>query len=1310
MTIHHFLLRSLGAKSFFLVFILAQTLSAGPASAAEPELVGILALAADDGVAQSLGLSAETRQALRDLIDRREAEAINLVQEIRTLSPDERAKRLAPFVQESERLGLALLTDEQRTKLRQMRLAREGLATLGDASLAGAVGLTDEQQAQVRSILTERAAVMARGSETEQRLARAEFERRLAGVLTESQLSAWRNEAGLQPTTDQAAQASSPPQEAPAAAPPSTPAPSIQSPASPAESPSPVPQPPSSTTPAPTPSTSAPTQPQASPVPNPFVPLQPAPPQPASSQAPASPQQPPNAAAPGGAPPAADRSTPRGVPLESDASGPPREDVQLRFNFRYAPWKDVIEWFAQQANLSLEGEAPLGTFNYTDNRSYTPSEALDLLNSVLLTKGYTLLRKDRILFVVNLADLEGGIPPNLVTRVTPEELDERGEYEIVSVLFPLTKMTPEQAEAELRPLLGRPGEMVILPLSKQAWITATGGRLKTIRKVIQAVDAPETTKDLNKYKVEHVAPDEALTVVRKLMGIADDASGMDDGSIRFTVDPLSGNIFVSGQPDMIQRFEQILEMVDVESNVVAGGPGALETPQLEVYPVTDADPNTALQVLQTLLAGMPDVRLTIDPVTGSIIAMGRPAEHNTIRATLAQLQNETRQIEVIRLYRLDPQLAVLSINRMFGGGTETPDPKAPVVDADPTSGMLLVRGTQTQIAQIKKLLEQMGEAPEALAGNLGAAGVSPMGGNIRVLPLTGRVARDVLEQVELLWPTMRQNRIRIVRPTASIDARRLNTDEPSLRTPGDDLNGTGAPFSPSPGLNAPLPSLPPSPPDNGAPDNAIPADSDAAYRSAGRSMIRKVVIGAGRPPRSSATLAKEYLAAQALLSAGSRESDGRLSVIPVAEREGNNHRASAAFAVERTLVAQADRPQDASKQAESSATAGQTAPNASRLPGSPSEIIVRVTPSGIIIASEDLEALDEFETLLRTLTESTMAGGTEYTVFYLKYVQATVAADLITQLVTGAPLDEGGGGGGMMGALMGAALGDVGGGLVSNLLSGGGSTTSTYSSTGFSVVPEPRLNALVVQASPQHLDMIEQLLKVIDQESSPEMVQTLPPPRMIPVFNTNAETVANTVRQIYAQQIASGSGQQRQPSPEDLVRALRGGGEGRSSRNRAEQAVQQMTVSVDARSNSLVVSAPDPLFMSVKALVEALDQPGMETPQTTQVVSITGANAATVRQALTAILGDVIQTSTPTSSSSTPASSSSTPQPEAPRTSTSDDFREQLRQRFEMFNAFQRGGDSGGSRSGGGSPFGGRSFGGGDRGGSRGGDRGRGGR
>jgi hypothetical protein len=125
-----------------------------------------------------------------------------------------------------------------------------------------------------------------------------------------------------------------------------------------------------------------------------------------------------------------------------------RIEPKLRFQFRFQRWADVLEWFAEQADLSLVLDAPPpGTFNFSDTREYSPAEAIDLLNGVLLTKGYTLLRRGRMLLVINLKD---GIPEGLVPQVTVEELESRGKFELVTVQFPLGRRPEFDGRASVR--------------------------------------------------------------------------------------------------------------------------------------------------------------------------------------------------------------------------------------------------------------------------------------------------------------------------------------------------------------------------------------------------------------------------------------------------------------------------------------------------------------------------------------------------------------------------------------------------------------------------------------------------------------------------------------------------------------------------------------------------------------------------------------------------------------------------------------------------------------------------------------------
>ena len=102
--------------------------------------------------------------------------------------------------------------------------------------------------------------------------------------------------------------------------------------------------------------------------------------------------------------PGEEGATPVNSSAGQEASKPkPRE---LRIDFRYAPWRDVLEWLARQADLSLVTATWLdGTFNYRDSREYTVDEAIDLVNFVLLAKGCTLVRRDRMLMAIKLADV-----------------------------------------------------------------------------------------------------------------------------------------------------------------------------------------------------------------------------------------------------------------------------------------------------------------------------------------------------------------------------------------------------------------------------------------------------------------------------------------------------------------------------------------------------------------------------------------------------------------------------------------------------------------------------------------------------------------------------------------------------------------------------------------------------------------------------------------------------------------------------------------------------------------------------------------
>ena len=295
---------------------------------------------------------------------------------------------------------------------------------------------------------------------------------------------------------------------------------------------------------------------------------------------------------------------------------------KLRFNSRSQPWREVIEWFAAQGGYSLVGDYynPPGTFNYQSARdeALTPTEALDKLNYVLQTTGYTLIRRDNTLMLV---DLSQEIPAGLVPTIELEELEKRGNFEVVNVLFKLSRMTPEEAQAEIAKLQGPRMKADILAKTRQLSVTDNVGRIKTMRGVIDLIENPDAkvAENLQPIAIWSMKTEDALKIVKELLNIPADRSNTTDGSLRIVADPAGRRLLVAGKPDAIKRVEDIVKTIDGRR-----GGAPVSDPHLVIYPLTGGDPTGVYNVLVTLLAqdaasGM--VRLSVDQ--GRLVAYWR---------------------------------------------------------------------------------------------------------------------------------------------------------------------------------------------------------------------------------------------------------------------------------------------------------------------------------------------------------------------------------------------------------------------------------------------------------------------------------------------------------------------------------------------------------------------------------------------------------------------------------------------------------------------------------------------------------------
>ncbi|RPH82017.1 MAG: hypothetical protein EHM77_03800, partial [Planctomycetaceae bacterium] len=205
------------------------------------------------------------------------------------------------------------------------------------------------------------------------------------------------------------------------------------------------------------------------------------------------------------------------VALPAESSGP----VLLRFNFSGAGWREVVGWLAEETGMALHvSDVPAGTFSYFDPEPFTPDEAITRLNLFLIPQSYAIVRRGKLLSVINLGEPRSLQQLDSLAVMTPlEELDQRGDHEVVKCIVPLGVVPAEIATAELQPLTLMTAP-VVLPRSNQLVITDTASKMRSVVAVLKAMSVPTVEPvQVERFDLKYVDLETVLLVAGRHLGI-----------------------------------------------------------------------------------------------------------------------------------------------------------------------------------------------------------------------------------------------------------------------------------------------------------------------------------------------------------------------------------------------------------------------------------------------------------------------------------------------------------------------------------------------------------------------------------------------------------------------------------------------------------------------------------------------------------------------------------------------------------------------------------------------------------------------
>ncbi len=437
------------------------------------------------------------------------------------------------------------------------------------------------------------------------------------------------------------------------------------------------------------------------------------------------------------------------LPLKHSESQPSMAaqttDAPLKFSFDRTAWREVFAWLANESGLALHvTELPGGTFTYADPNQYTATGAIDRINMFLLPDGFSLVRAQGLLSVLNLRDSRSLQRLDSIARtVTPEDLSSLDDHEVVKCFFPLMELRSSDVTTELS-RMQLMTEPTALEASRQLVIIEVARKLRNVQIVLDAMQTEMASKQslVKPFQLKHVTLEDVLQVARPHLGIE---TGLTH-SAEFNVssDESGKKLFISGTPQALKLFESLVQVVDVadESSTVVQ-----ESPILKSHRVRDENLTAVYEVLQTVLTGK-SLRLSMEPATNSVIALTDSSTHKIIEDTIAELEGLENVFAIIPLQTIDPYFTITLLNQMFELNSSTtpnswrnppppPSKNAIKIDADPAGMRLFVRGPKDKVAEIQRVVEELDRQGQS--------------GNERVVPIFGAKAESVLGEAKSTW-------------------------------------------------------------------------------------------------------------------------------------------------------------------------------------------------------------------------------------------------------------------------------------------------------------------------------------------------------------------------------------------------------------------------------------------------------------------------------------------------------------------------------------------------------------------------------
>lgn len=294
-----------------------------------------------------------------------------------------------------------------------------------------------------------------------------------------------------------------------------------------------------------------------------------------------------------------------------DFTTEPDAGIRLTLNFRDAELSTILDYLSEKAGLIVINNATLeDRVSVVSMAPMTLQESLDLLNSILRDKGFTTIRRERLLRVVPLADAKRMSVP---VRQGADPALMGNSDTVLTQIIPIRFADAEALALNLAPLVSADfAELSANQSSNALIVTNTEANIRRIAEIVQALDSSiSSIRDVRVFKLRFAQAEETAELITEIFSRGPSAEDQVNRAIQ-------------------ERF----------SRRRGGGGGG------------DEESQTAGNAAGTDLTAAGDER------TNSVVVAADPAVMDAIASMIAELDTDTAAAEAVLIYRAKNTTAV----------------------------------------------------------------------------------------------------------------------------------------------------------------------------------------------------------------------------------------------------------------------------------------------------------------------------------------------------------------------------------------------------------------------------------------------------------------------------------------------------------------------------------------------------------------------------------------------------------------------------------------------------------------------------